>query len=125
MRRTIFLALLAALLITPAARAQEGLSNSTIKLLRDCVDDSILQGHYTIAELNAASKAIDGDASEYSDCRDVLRRAISKAIAATKTPTPTATPTAGSNDDGGSNNGTGGGSTGSGHDSGGGGSTDT
>jgi hypothetical protein len=117
MRRTIFLALLAALLIAPAARAQDGLSNSTIELLRDCVDDSVLQGNYTIAELRAAQKAIDGDASEYSDCSDVLRRAISKAIAATKTPTPTPTASAGGSGSGGTGSGSsdsGGGGTGSG-----------
>jgi hypothetical protein len=115
MRRTIFLALFAALLFAPAARAQDGLSNSTIKLLRDCVDDSVLQGHYTIAQLREASDAIDGDANEYSDCRDVLSRAITKAIAATKTPTPTPSPAGG----GGSSDGSGGGgSTGNGNGTG-------
>jgi hypothetical protein len=116
MRRTIFLALFAALLFAPAAHAQDGLSSSTIKLLRDCVDDSVLQGNYTIAELRKALGEIDGDANEYSDCRDVLNRAITKAIAATKTPTPTPTASAGGSGGSGSGGGTGSG----GSDSGGG-----
>ena len=105
MRRTIFLALLAALLITPAARAAD--DPTTIKILRDCNDDSVLQGTYTVAQLRAARNGLDGDASEYSDCRDVLTRAITKATAASKTPTPT--PTAGTD-----GSGSGGGGTGSG-----------
>jgi hypothetical protein len=118
MRRTIFLALLAALLIAPAARAAD--DPMTIKILRDCNDDSVLQGDYTIAELRTARSSIPTDADEYSDCRDVLTRAITKATAATKSPTPTATPSAGGSG-GGSGGGTGGGSTGSGAGSGGGG----
>jgi hypothetical protein len=126
MRRTIFLALLAALLIAPAARAQEPeFSDGTIKLLRDCTDDSVLQGDYSIAELRKAQKELPTDADEYGDCRDVLRRAISKAIAATKTPTPTATP--GSSGGGtGDNSGDSGGSSGnSGGGGGGGGGSST
>jgi hypothetical protein len=109
MRRTIFLALLAALLITPAARAAD--DPTTIKILRDCNDDSILQGTYTIAQLRTARSSISGDASEYSDCRDVLTRALTKATAAAKTPTPT--PTAGT-DGSGSSGGTGSGGSGGG-----------
>jgi hypothetical protein len=93
MRRTIFLALLAALLIVPAARASD--SPKTIQILRDCNDDSVLQGSYTIAELRKAKSAIPTDADEYGDCRDVLTRAITKATAAAKTPTPTPTATSG------------------------------
>ncbi|HEY6886551.1 MAG TPA: hypothetical protein VI300_02190 [Solirubrobacter sp.] len=111
MRRTIFLALIAALLFAPSARAQENLSAETLKLLRDCADDSILQGNYTIAQLRKATSELGADADEYSDCRDVLQRAITKAIAASKTPTPT--PTAGPDGSGGSG-GTGGGGHGNG-----------
>jgi len=72
MRRTIFLALLAALLLAPAARAAD-----PIKILRDCNDDGVLQGDYTASELREAEKQIPTDADEYSDCRDVLSRALS------------------------------------------------
>jgi cobalamin biosynthesis Mg chelatase CobN len=116
MRRTIFLALLAALLIAPAARAAD--DPTTIEIQRDCADDSTLQGDYTVTELRKARSALPTDADEYSDCRDVLTRAITKATAASKTPTPTATPAGG-----GSSGSSGGGSTGSNNGSGG--STDT
>jgi hypothetical protein len=113
MRRTIFLALLAALLFAPVARAQEPeFSDDTLELLRDCNDDSVLQGTYTIAELRKAQKELPTDADEYGDCRDVLRRAISKAIAASKTPTPT--PTTSGGDSSGGAGGSTGGSSGSG-----------
>ncbi|MDA0167191.1 hypothetical protein OM076_43425 [Solirubrobacter ginsenosidimutans] len=125
MRRTIFPALFAALLFAPTARAQDNLSAGTIKLLRDCADDSILQGNYTIAQLRKATTELGADADEYSDCREVLRRAITKAIAATKTPTPTPTATTDGSTGGGSNGGGGGSGSGSGGSGGGGGSTDT
>jgi hypothetical protein len=85
MRRTIFLALLAALLLAPSAFAQD-------KITRDCYDDGVLQGKYTASELRAARNKLPTDVDEYSDCRDVLSRAIAAATAdANKTPTPTAT----------------------------------
>ena len=77
MRRTIFLALLATLVFAPAAIAAD-----PIKVLRDCNDDSVLQGDYTASELRAAQKAIPTDADEYGDCRDVLSRAIAEKTAA-------------------------------------------
>jgi hypothetical protein len=113
MRRTIFLALLAALLFAPVARA-----TPPIEIQRDCADDGQLQGNYSVADLRKARAELPTDADEYSDCRDVLGRAITKAVAASKTPTPTPT-TSGQNDSSGGAGPTGGGS----GDSGGGGST--
>jgi hypothetical protein len=103
MRRTIFLALLAALLFAPVARA-----TPPIEIQRDCADDDQLQGNYSISDLRKARAELPTDADEYSSCRDVLSRAIAKAVAASKTPTPTP---AGTNGGGGSTGG-GGGSTG-------------
>jgi hypothetical protein len=112
MRRTIFLALLAALLLTPAAARA---ATDPIEIQRDCADDGVLQGNYTTAELRKARDQLPTDADEYSDCRDVLSRAISKAAAASKTPTPTPSPTG---DSGGSAGGSSGGDGGTGGDSG-------
>jgi hypothetical protein len=70
MRRTILLALLATLLIVPAAQAGE------TQIYKDCQDDSQLQGHYTVSELRQARSDLPSDVDEYSDCRDVLSRAI-------------------------------------------------
>jgi hypothetical protein len=74
MRRTIFLALLAALLLASPARAA-----GPIQVIRDCEDDGALQGHYTPSELRKARSQLPTDIDEYSDCRDVLSRAIAAA----------------------------------------------
>jgi hypothetical protein len=98
MRRTIFLALLAALLIAPAARA-----TPPIEIQRDCVDDGALQGSYSASDLRKARDSLPTDADEYSDCRDLLSRAI-------------ADKTASSGNGGASNGGGGGGTSGGGSD---------
>jgi hypothetical protein len=100
----MFLALLAALLFAPAARA-----TPPLEIQRDCADDGVLQGNYSASDLRKARSELPTDADEYSDCRDVLTRAITKATAASKTPTPTPSAT-GSNGGGGGGGGTGGGS---------------
>jgi hypothetical protein len=71
MRRTIFLALFAALLFPTAA-----LATSSGTIIRDCADDSILQGHYSVADLRKALDQVPKDVNEYSDCSDVISRAI-------------------------------------------------
>jgi hypothetical protein len=76
MRRTILLGLLAALLLAPAAYAD----GTTIKIIRDCADDGILEGHYTPAELRKARDNLPTDVNEYSDCSDVLSRALAAAV---------------------------------------------
>jgi hypothetical protein len=104
MRRTILLALLAALLLAPTASAA-----GPIQIIRDCEDDGVLQGSYTASELRDARSKLPTDIDEYSDCRDVLSRAITAATAASK-PSPTRSPT----DSGGVDQSGGGGGTGSG-----------
>ena len=81
MRRTIFLALLAALVFAPRPPS----ATDPIKILRDCNDDSVLQGDYTASELRAAQKEMPTDADEYGDCRDVLSRAIATPAASGNT----------------------------------------
>jgi len=71
MRRTIFLALLATLLCTSVARA-----DTTTQIWRDCVLDSKLDGHYTLAQLREARSHPPADGLEYTDCTDILARAI-------------------------------------------------
>jgi hypothetical protein len=72
MRRTILLGLLAALLLAPAAYAD----GTTTKIIRDCADDGVLEGHYTPSELRKARDNLPTDIDEYSDCSDVLSRAL-------------------------------------------------
>jgi hypothetical protein len=74
MRRTLLLVLglAAALLLAPAAFAD----STTTKIIRDCADDGVLEGHYTPAELRKARDNLPTDVNEYSDCGDVLSRAL-------------------------------------------------
>ena len=65
------MALLAALLLVPAAAHAAG----PVQILRDCQDDDVLQGDYTLAELRKAQQALPTDIDEYSPCRDILERA--------------------------------------------------
>jgi hypothetical protein len=71
MRPTILLALVAALLFAPAAGAA-----GPIQIIRDCEDDGVLQGDYSASELRKAREELPTDVDEYSDCRDVLSRAL-------------------------------------------------
>ncbi|HET9013669.1 MAG TPA: hypothetical protein VFN38_17720 [Gemmatimonadaceae bacterium] len=57
----------------PAANAA-----STTQILRDCADDGVLQGDYTVAELRKARQNIPTDTDQYTDCRDVLARAVAR-----------------------------------------------
>jgi hypothetical protein len=74
MRRTLLLVLVlaAALSLAPAAFAD----STTTKIIRDCADDGILEGHYTPSELRKARDNLPTDVNEYSDCSDVLSRAL-------------------------------------------------
>ena len=67
------MALLAALLLVPAAAHAAA---DPIEILRDCQDDDVLQGDYTVAELRQAKRKLPTDIDEYSPCREVLSRAI-------------------------------------------------
>ncbi len=80
----MFLALLAALLLASPARAAD-----PNEILRDCFDDGALQGDYTPSELRGARTAMPTDVDEYSDCRDVLSRALSDATASSNGGNPT------------------------------------
>jgi hypothetical protein len=70
MRR--LLALLITLSLLPAATA---LAASATTVIRDCTDDGVLQGKYTQSELRRALASVPSDVDEYTNCRDVLRRA--------------------------------------------------
>jgi hypothetical protein len=111
MRRTIFLALLATLLCAPAARA-----DTTTQIWRDCVLDSKLDGHYTVAQLRQARSHPPADGLEYTDCTDILGRAI----AAKTSSSSSSNPNSGGNSSGAGGGGGGGGGGGTGSSSGGG-----
>jgi hypothetical protein len=59
-------------LLLAAAPAQASVRD---KIIRDCADDSVLQGDYTAQQLRDARQNLPSDVAEYTDCADVLRRA--------------------------------------------------
>src|SRR3954464_8436179 len=69
MRRLLPLLIALFLLPTAAAFASGG------KVIRDCTDDGRLQGHYSQKDLRDALSSLPSDIDEYTDCRDVIRRA--------------------------------------------------
>ena len=69
MRRLLPLLITLLLLPTAAAFASGG------KVIRDCTDDGRLQGHYSQKDLRDALSSMPSDIDEYTDCRDVIRRA--------------------------------------------------
>ena len=69
-RIVIALALLAALLALPGVALASG--DAAIK---DCANDGKLDKTYTTSELADAISNLPADVDEYSDCRDILRRA--------------------------------------------------
>jgi hypothetical protein len=44
-------------------------------VIRDCTDDGRLEGHYTQRDLRDALSSIPSDVDEYTNCRDIIRRA--------------------------------------------------
>jgi hypothetical protein len=70
LRIATVLATLIALAVPAAAQAASGSA-----VIRDCTDDGQLSKHYTAKELADALAHMPADVDEYSDCRDVIRRA--------------------------------------------------
>jgi hypothetical protein len=71
MLRPALLAVLAVLLVAPAAQADA----TRNKILRECQSGQ-LSGDYTAAEIRDARSNIPDDVDQYTDCRDVLTRAL-------------------------------------------------
>jgi hypothetical protein len=72
MLRTAFVACLLALLVAaPAALAD----STRTKILREC-QDGRLTGNYTPSQIRDARNNIPDDIDQYSNCRDVLTRAL-------------------------------------------------
>src|SRR4051794_41554818 len=69
MRRLLITAVLGCLLLPAAAW---GSSSAVIK---DCTDDGVIQGHYSQQDYKNALANLPTDVDEYTDCRDVIKRA--------------------------------------------------
>lgn len=78
MLRLILAGLLAGLVVVPVANAA-----TPTQILRDCEDDGVLQGRYANDDLRKARRQIPTDLDQYTDCRDVLARALSEGVSGT------------------------------------------
>lgn len=67
---------LMALVLALLASASPAAATNYHDAIRDCFDDGQLEGHYTRHVLQQALSHLPADQVEYSDCNDVLRRAI-------------------------------------------------
>lgn len=111
MRRTILLALFAALLLVPTTTAH---AQGTEDILRDCADDGMLAEDYSASAMRNARDDMPAELDEYSDCRDVLSRAISAKTAGSSSNNSSGGSTGGGGAGGGGGTGDAGGSAGGG-----------
>jgi hypothetical protein len=69
MRRLLITAVFGCLLLPAAAWA------SGDAVIKDCTDDGVIQGHYSQQDYKNALNNLPTDVDEYTDCRDVIKRA--------------------------------------------------
>jgi hypothetical protein len=71
MLRLLLVAVLALLAAAPAASA-----DTRSDIIGDCYDNGKLDGNYTPSQIRDARNNLPADIDQYSDCRDVLARAL-------------------------------------------------
>jgi hypothetical protein len=77
-RLNVFIALFAAVVLPLAAltAATPAMAYNVSTVYRDCEANGELTGHYSRAELQAALGQIPSQMAEYSDCQDIIQRAL-------------------------------------------------
>jgi hypothetical protein len=71
MPRVLLVMVLTLLVAAPAAVA-----GTRADIVEDCFDDGKLDGNYTASQIRDARNNLPADVDQYSDCRDVLARAL-------------------------------------------------
>jgi len=71
MPRLLLVMVLTLLVAAPAAMA-----GTRADIIADCFDDGKLDGNYTASQIRDARNNLPADVDQYSDCRDVLSRAL-------------------------------------------------
>jgi hypothetical protein len=71
MPRLLLVMVLTLLVAAPAAMA-----GTRADIVADCFDDGKLDGDYTASQIRDARNNLPADVDQYSDCRDVLARAL-------------------------------------------------
>jgi hypothetical protein len=68
--------LLLVMVLTMLVAAPAAMAGTRADIIQDCYDDGDLDGNYTPSEIRDARNNIPADIDQYSDCRDVLGRAL-------------------------------------------------
>ena len=64
------------MVLTLLAAAPAAMAGTRSQILRDCESDGKLDGNYTASQIRDARNNIPADIDQYSNCRDVLARAL-------------------------------------------------
>jgi hypothetical protein len=68
--------LLLVMVLTLLVAAPAALAGTRADIVADCYDDGDLDGNYTASQIRDARNNLPADIDQYSDCRDVLARAL-------------------------------------------------
>jgi hypothetical protein len=68
--------LLLVMVLTLLVAAPAALAGTRADIVADCFDDGKLDGNYSASQIRDARNNLPADVDQYSDCRDVLARAL-------------------------------------------------
>jgi hypothetical protein len=68
--------LLLVMVLTLLVAAPAAMAGTRADIVADCFDDGRLDGNYTASQIRDARNNLPADVDQYSDCRDVLSRAL-------------------------------------------------
>jgi hypothetical protein len=68
--------LLLVMVLTLLVAAPAAMAGTRADIISDCYDDGKLDGNYSPSEIRDARNNLPADIDQYSDCRDVLARAL-------------------------------------------------
>jgi hypothetical protein len=64
------------MVLTLLVAAPAAVAGTRADIVEDCFDDGKLDGNYTASQIRDARNNLPADVDQYSDCRDVLARAL-------------------------------------------------
>jgi hypothetical protein len=68
--------LLLVMVLTLLVAAPAAMAGTRADIVEDCFEDGDLDGNYTASQIRDARNNLPADVDQYSDCRDVLTRAL-------------------------------------------------
>jgi len=64
------------MVLTLLVAAPAAMAGTRADIIADCFDDGVLDGNYSASQIRDARNNLPADVDQYSDCRDVLARAL-------------------------------------------------